>query len=293
MSELRISARGLEFAYIERGPADGPLALFLHGFPDTPISFREMLQVVGDAGFHAVAPWMRGYAPTSLASDSSYHIGSLAADANSLHEALGGDERAVLIGHDWGASALYAAIAVAPQRWRRAVAMAVPPQAAMLEAMSTIGQLQRSWYMWLFNTPIGALAAGANDMALIDHLYSQWSPGLDQSASVDAVTAVKAALADPANLDAALSYYRSLFAPPPIDPDAAAAQAAMFERSTVPVLYLHGEDDGCIGVDAIGDPRGLLAEGSAYVRVPGAGHFLQVEQPAAVHRAALAFLAAS
>jgi len=62
---------------------------------------------LAQAGFRAIAPFTRGYAPTSLAPDDCYQTGARAADVNELHEALGGDENAVLIGHDWGASTAY------------------------------------------------------------------------------------------------------------------------------------------------------------------------------------------
>src|SRR5947208_7079442 len=116
-----VTVNGVELAYLEDGPADGPLALCLHGFPDSAHTFRFLLPTLAGAGFHTVAPFMRGYAPSAVPADGAYDPGALAADVNALHEALGGDERAVLIGHDWGAITTYAASALAPDRWRRLV----------------------------------------------------------------------------------------------------------------------------------------------------------------------------
>jgi pimeloyl-ACP methyl ester carboxylesterase len=256
------------------------------------VSFADLLDALAAAGFHAVAPWLRGYAPTSLAPDASYHVGSLAADANALHDALGGDDRAVLVGHDWGAAATYPALSVAPQRWRRGVTMAVPPFASMVAAMGTADQLRRSWYMWLFNTPLAEGALAANRLELIDALWAQWSPGLDPAAAAQGIAGVKAALAEPANLAAAIGYYRTLFAEPPSDPDAAEAQAATLVTPPVPVCYLHGEEDGCIGIGAMGDPLAHLAEGSRFARVSAAGHFLHVERPTIVAEHVCTFLSA-
>ncbi|MES4793201.1 MAG: alpha/beta hydrolase, partial [Chloroflexota bacterium] len=104
-----MTANGVEFAYLTAG--DGPLALLLHGFPDTAHTWRHLLPELAAAGFRVVAPWMRGYAPSSLAPDDCYQSGALGADAIALHEALGGDTDAVLVGHDWGAVAAYAAAA--------------------------------------------------------------------------------------------------------------------------------------------------------------------------------------
>jgi pimeloyl-ACP methyl ester carboxylesterase len=95
----------------------------LHGFPDSALSFRYLLGDLAAAGFHAVAPFMRGYAPTGGAPDGDYSVAALAADANALHEALGGDERSVLVGSDCGAEATYVAASTAPERWRRLVAL--------------------------------------------------------------------------------------------------------------------------------------------------------------------------
>jgi pimeloyl-ACP methyl ester carboxylesterase len=120
-------ANGLEFGLLEAGR--GPLALCLHGFPDTARTWRYLLPELAAAGFRAVAPFMRGYAPTAVPDDGRYSVGALAGDAGALHEVLGGDGRAVLIGHDWGAEAAYAAGALAPDRWRRLVTLAVPPAA--------------------------------------------------------------------------------------------------------------------------------------------------------------------
>ena len=111
MEQGRITANGLQFSYLEAGPANGPLALCLHGFPDSAHTWRYLLPELGNAGFHAVAPFLRGYAPTEIPTDGRYQVGALARDANALHEALGGKDDAVIIGHDWGALTAYAAVA--------------------------------------------------------------------------------------------------------------------------------------------------------------------------------------
>src|SRR5215216_2468283 len=92
--ERRTSARDVEFAYLECG--EGPLALCLHGFPDSARTWRHLLPRLAAAGFHAVAPWMRGYAPTAVPADGRYQNGALVADACALHEALGGGADAVV-----------------------------------------------------------------------------------------------------------------------------------------------------------------------------------------------------
>src|SRR5215204_3709112 len=156
----------LEVAYLSHG--EGPLALCLHGFPDTARTYRHLLPRLADAGFHAVAPFMRGYAPTAVPANGLYQTGVLAADANALHDALGGDADAVIIGHDWGAPATYGAAVHEPGRWAKVVGLAVPPGGAVAAAfVSNLDQVQRSWYMFLFQHPLADLLVGANDFAFI------------------------------------------------------------------------------------------------------------------------------
>lgn len=271
-----VQANGLEFAYLHDGPASGPLALCLHGFPDTAHTWRHLIPRLADAGFHAVAPFMRGYAPTPVPEDGHFDTGTLAVDACELHDALNGTGDAVLIGHDWGAFATYGAAAAEPERWRRAVASAVAPQASMAERFFDYDQLRRSWYVFFFQTALAEHALSLDNRVFIDRLWAEWSPGYDGSWDAGRV---KEALASPEHLAAALGYYRSMFVGPPDDLRAAAAQAAAGTVAPQPTLYLHGADDGCMGIEVIGPVTDFLAPGSELVVVEGAGHFLHLERP--------------
>ena len=265
------------------------MALCLHGFPDTAHTWRHLLPRLGDAGYHAVAPFMRGYAPTSVPADGRYDTGTLALDACALHQALGGDGEAVIIGHDWGAFAAYGAAAHQPERWRRVVTIAVPPQASMASGFFAFDQLRRSWYVFFFQTPLAEYALSLDDYAFIDRLWSDWSPGFDGTWDV---ARVKEALGSPERLGAAIGYYRAMFAGPPDNPEAVAAQAAGGTVAPQPTLYLHGADDGCMGIDTIGPVTEFLAPGSEMVVIEGAGHFLPVEQPDEVNDHILRFITA-
>ena len=174
-----VRANDLEFGVLEAG--SGPLALCLHGFPDTAHTWRHLLPALAEAGFHAVAPFMRGYAPTAIPADGAYQLGALIADAVALHEVLGGGGDAVLIGHDWGAETAYGAAAHAPDRWRRLVTLAVPPASLDPVLFSDYEQLKRFFYLFLFRDPLGfadALVAG-DQMSFLDRLWHDWSPGYD------------------------------------------------------------------------------------------------------------------
>jgi len=287
MRQRTVTVDDVEFCYLECGPPDGPLALCLHGFPDTAHTWRHLQPALGDAGFRAVAPWMRGYAPTQVPANGAYQVGALASDACGLHRALGGDDRAVLVGHDWGAFAAYGAASFEPDRWRRVVTMAVPPLAASAESFFTYAQLKRSFYVFLFQLPIAEMALAADDGSFIGRLWADWSP--DYDAAWD-LARVRESIGDPANLAAAIGYYRAVFDPARLDPAYEEAQAATAEVPAQPTLYLHGTDDGGMGLDAIGDVRSVLAPGSEFLTVPGTGHFLHLEQPDTVGRAVLRFL---
>jgi pimeloyl-ACP methyl ester carboxylesterase len=284
----QVSANGVEFTYLTDGPPDGPLALCLHGFPDTPHTWRHLLPRLADAGYHAVAPFMRGYAPTEVPPDGRYDTGTLALDACALHETLGGSGDAVIIGHDWGAFATYGAAAYQPERWRRVVGAGVAPQASMAEGFLTYDQLRRSWYIFFFQTAFADLVVPMNDFSFIDRLWADWSPGYDASSDTPAV---KEALRSTENLAAAIGYYRAMISGgPPDDPESAAAQAAGGGIVPQPTLYLHGGSDGCIGVETIGQVADFLGPGSEVVVIEGASHFLHLQQPDEVNDRIIRFV---
>lgn len=287
----RITANGIDFAYLEAGSSDGPLALCLHGFPDHALAFEELLAELADAGFHAVAPWMRGYAPTGLAPDGNYQSASLALDAIALADALAGDRDAVLIGHDWGALATYLASVTAPQRFRRIVTMAVPHTGVLFAHMTTPAQLKRSWYMYFFQLPMAEAVVPLDDFALIDTLWRDWSPGYEPDPAY--MRALKDMLAAPGVTAAALAYYRAILGATPADPALDAVQAKLTDPIPVPALYLHGADDGCIGGGIAvveSEMKPFFPAGLELVLVPGTGHFLHLEEPDVVNHRIVTFL---
>ncbi len=282
ITEGRIEAGGLEFGYLTSGT--GPLALLLHGFPDCAWTWRHLMVELADAGYRAVAPFLRGYAPSAVPADGLYQPGAIASDANALHQALGGDEDAVLVGHDWGALASYSAAAHQPDRWRRVVVAAVPPPSTVAGAFFSYDQLRLSWYMFFFQSPLADMVVPADDLAFIDRLWADWSPGYDPT---EDLPRVKDSLRDPTNLTAALGYYRATIGGGLRDPDLNAVEATGAGPLPQPTLYLHGENDGCMGADLI-DPAQVLTslpnEASRVEIVPGTGHFLHLERPSEVNR---------
>jgi pimeloyl-ACP methyl ester carboxylesterase len=290
MSELRegrVAANELELPTLEAGPPDGPLVLCLHGFPDTRHSWRHLLPALGDAGWRAVAPAMRGYAASAIPKQGGYALADLARDALAVVEALGA-ESTVLVGHDWGAATASGAAILAPGRVRKLVTMSVPHGTFGRALFTDWVQQKRSWYMFLFQLPIAEMLVSAGDFAFLERLWEDWSPGYRMDDADRA--ALKATFAEPGVLSAALGYYRSALSAPPTDPVVVADQARMGEPVSVEALHLHGEDDGCIGSEVCQGMEAFFQAGLRKLVLEDAGHFLQLEQPERVRREVLDFL---
>ena len=129
-----VEANGIRFGYFEEGV--GPLALLLHGFPDTPHTWDHVRPLIAAKGYRVVSPYMRGYRPTQIpARDADGE--TLARDAVELIGALG-EKTATLIGHDWGAGTVYGATALAPERVRKLIAVGIPHPATLKPTLRQI-----------------------------------------------------------------------------------------------------------------------------------------------------------
>jgi pimeloyl-ACP methyl ester carboxylesterase len=262
------------FRVMVAGPTVGPMVLVLHGFPDAPPSFVPLIEMLAARGYGVVAPWMRGYAPSVMG--GPYDAEALAGDVLALADVIApGGAPVHLLGHDWGAVATYAACALAPARFGASVALAVPHPLAFLRAATTTRQALHSWYLAFFQLPGAERIAAARDFALIDRLWRTWSPGyrLPPRLRDELHACLKASWPAP------LLYYRAMFRPLGAAIRRLRSTTGIAGRLTVPLLYLHGADDGCIAPAAAGDAERYFAGPYRAEVLAGAGHFLAAECP--------------
>ena len=180
-----------------------------------------------------------------------------------------------MIGHDWGAVAVWAVTDREPGRFRSYVCIAVPPTAAMLKPFTKVKTLpiglrqsRMSWYFFFNQLPGSERGLDR----VIPKLWRDGSPGYDGR---EDIADVFRALKDRGRRRAALRYYRNNL------------QRGLKDTFTIapkaPVLYLHGAQDGCMQAALVEAFPETLPAGSRYERVEGVGHFMQLEDPPRVN----------
>jgi pimeloyl-ACP methyl ester carboxylesterase len=269
-----LRTNGLDFAYLEKG--DGPLVLLLHGFPDVAQTWDYQMSALADAGYRAVAPYLRGYFPTEIPKNGFYDKATLANDIVGFIRQLGGGKPVNLVGQDWGATITYALLAAFPELIRRAVVMAVPHPAMMAKTLLTPKHIHRSFHWWFFQLPeLPEKALAADDFAFVDYLWSYWSaPGYQDSKHL---REIKTMLSQPGVLNSTLGYYRTIFGSSQGDPDQGKLWQNMNKLITVPTLALCGGAD--LRAELMIDQDQYFLGEYSYRVISDAGHFLHREKP--------------
>jgi pimeloyl-ACP methyl ester carboxylesterase len=261
----RVEANGVDFAYIEEG--SGPLVLMLHGFPDGARTWDAVRPAVAAAGFRCVTPFMRGYFPTAIPSDSRYDSETLGNDVLALIAALG-EERAIVVGQDWGANAAYCAAGLEPERVRLLVTLAIPHPATMLPTPSLLWTVR---HFFTLNFSGAAARTRKGDFRHLDELGRALVAGVDGAARRDRCRARRALAArTPRGRD------RLLQGPLAIMPK------SMRRRVEVPAVSFAGETD-IVSPDAYERARKHFKASYEVVKLPG-GHFMHREHPEAFER---------
>lgn len=279
VSSLTLHHDGLAFPALQVGA--GEPVLLLHGFPDCHLNWGAQLRFLAEAGYRAVAPAMRGYAPSCLAPDKDYSLAAAVADVCAFAEELGAPVH--LIGHDWGAVVTYLAAARSPELFLTATTIAIPPLRRLPGALLRVPeQLLLSSYMDFFQLPlVPEWLLQRDDLAGIETLWRCWSPDWDGGRFLANARKV---LAEPGVMHAALNWYRHL---PRFWTDAhRQARAWMAMPIEIPTLVVVGRNDRCMSPRLLDFttcerdfPAGLQVE-----TVEDAGHFVHLEQPARVNR---------
>ena len=289
--------------HVAAGHAAAPLVMLVHGFPDTPQSWRDVVPGLLAAGFRVFRPWLRGYTGGSARRAARYDLIAVADDLVAWREHLAGGSGTLdsgsagpaasaavdaadrapvhLVGHDWGAVAAMTAVAGNAAGWASLGVLAIPPLQRFERAGALLPvQARQSSYMLLLQSGASPWLIRQRDCAYLRRLWHRWSPGW--AFTENDFAPVRQAFASPAVAHAATRYYRSLFTPQ------RAATRAFYARLrrplATPVLALAGADDGCLHaglLDRIVDPA-LFPAGVRTVTLPGCGHFLHAERPQAV-----------
>lgn len=285
--QITLTASGLRFGALAAGDPADPHVICLHGFPDSPATFRSQMGPLVEAGHRVVAPTLRGYEPSSQPADGDYSLMSLADDVIGWLDDLG-VEQAHLVGHDWGAVITYLVAARDPDRVTTATTVAIPPVGRIPSALRVVPrQLARSWYITYFQLRwVSERSLSARDWWLLRRLWRSWSPGHEMS---DADwQELRLRFEQPGVAAGTLGYYRQN-ATPPVLLGLRSTPAMSLTEIPVPTLIVHGTDDGCMDrrlFDACIRSEDLPA-GVRRIEVGDAGHFVHLEKPEEVNRAIL------
>jgi epoxide hydrolase 4 len=261
---------GVRLHYVEAG--EGPLVVLLHGFPEFWWSWRHQIPVLADAGFRVVAVDLRGYGQSDAPpSWRDYRMELLAADVAGLIEALG-EERAFVVGHDWGAAVAWMVATLHPERVERLAILNVPHPDTMLQTLRrSPKQLLHSWYMFFFQIPwVPEHLAGALGRRFLEGAYRDARPG---AFTAEDLARYEAALLDsPGGLKGPIDYYRAALRRSP------RSAQAQFRPIPAPVLVIWGVKDRFL-TEEMADPDPRWVPDVRVVKLPDASHWVQHDEP--------------
>jgi pimeloyl-ACP methyl ester carboxylesterase len=286
---IRTSA--LEIAYLESGPAEGPVSILLHGFPDDPHCYDQTAPKLAEAGFRVLVPWLRGYGLTRFLDAGTPRSGQQAALGADLHDFMDalGIRQATLAGYDWGGRAACIVAALCPERVRGLVSITGYniQNIAIANRAQAAAQEHRFWYQWYFHTPRGRAGLEQNRRDICRLLWRLWSPNYKFDDAAFELTAKS--FDNPDFVDVVIQSYRHRYGNAPGDPavEPIEQRLAAGPPIAVPTINLHGAADG---VDPPDDPDPDVKHFSGtYERrvIPHVGHFLPREAPDAVANAVL------
>jgi pimeloyl-ACP methyl ester carboxylesterase len=285
---------------------EGPLVILLHGFPDCWYSWRHQIPVLASR-FRVVAPDLRGYNESDKPGPvSAYAMPELIADVEGLVHAFG-ERSAVIVGHDWGGGVAWSFAMERPEATRRLVILNAPHPAIFGEHLrSNPRQRALSWYMFFFQIPwLPETLLGLGHAALVGRAFRDAT--LRKETITDADLAfLRDAASRPGALRGGLNYYRAAFRSPQAQAgwpewlrrffsgDAPVREVRTrledWPKITAPTLIVWGEEDVALCKELTLGMEPLFAAPFEVKRVPGSGHWVQIEEPDLVNGYLLDFL---
>ena len=291
-----VDAGALNIAYYEEGPADGPVAVLLHGFPYDIHSYVDVAPLLAGRGCRVIVPYLRGYGATRFLDAMTPRSGeqaAIGADLKALMDVLG-IKRAVLAGYDWGGRAANVVAALWPDRCIGLVSVNSYQIQDIANAMVPLNPAREValWYQYYFQLERGRAGLAANRREIARILWRQWSPNWH----FDQATFDRTALAhdNPDYVDIVVHSYRHRFARAEGDPQYADLQRrlAALPPITVPTITLDGDADG-VSPATDGTATAAKFSGRRNHRVIArAGHNLPQEEPQAFAAAVMELIEA-
>jgi pimeloyl-ACP methyl ester carboxylesterase len=285
---------------------DGPLVLFLHGFPECWYSWRHQLAALAPH-FRVVAPDLRGYGESDKpAGVKAYERSELVADVVGLVKAFG-ERDAVIVAHDWGGAIAWQLAMEHPELTKRLVVMNCPHHAIFQQHFQgDPRQLLKSWYMFFFQIPwLPETLLGLNGAWPIANAIRQ-SAVRKAAITEDDLRVLREAASRPGALRSAINYYRAAFRSPEVAAGMPEGLRRFFygERAfppprrrledwpkiTAPTLLIWGEQDVALRKELSYGMEPLFAGPFRIEYVADSGHWVQQEQPEVVNRLLLEFL---
>ncbi|MBS2013641.1 MAG: alpha/beta hydrolase [Deltaproteobacteria bacterium] len=245
-------------------PADIPLVVMCHGFPEFWWSWRHQMTALSQAGVWAVAPDMRGYNESDKPEGvGSYEVEKLAGDVAGLIRALG-RERAFIVGHDWGGMVSWAFAQTYPEMVERLAILNVPHPLQMTKGLRTLKQLMKSWYMFYFQLPFGIpeRSLAQSDYAGLRKLFEE--DGFPREEIEHYVDAMRV----PGATTGAINWYRAAIR------RVLTGRTPESKRIDCPTLVIWGEKDRFLGKE-ISVPPERFVPNQRVVHIPEATHWVQ------------------
>jgi pimeloyl-ACP methyl ester carboxylesterase len=312
-SSRTLAVNGIEMFLLEQG--EGPLVVLCHGWPELSYSWRHQIPALAAAGFHVVAPDMRGFGRTSAPAEvEAYSIFHTAGDMVALVAELG-EKQAMIVGHDWGAPVAWHAALCRPDIFTKVAGLSVPPPLrGRGRPLETLRQNGVTNFYWQYFQPQGVaeaefeadvartmrtLLAGRGSSDPSAHQFIEEGKGFlgDGPAErplpdwlTEADLAYFAEIYRKSGFRGGLNWYRN------IDRNWELAAAWQDAQIHQPSLFLAGSRDGVvtgiIGAKRVADMERILTNLKGKIILEGAGHWVQQERPDEVNAALIDFLKA-